>query len=151
MADSNGEVKPTELQPTDLQPVELTVDGTAPRSTDNEAPILSVRELTVEFKTDDGILRAVDHVSFDVHHNETLGIVGESGSGKSVSSLALMGLLPRSAKISGSIRYRDAELIGMDRQELNAYRGKKIAMIFQDPMTSLNPYLTVERQMTEVL
>src|SRR4051794_539797 len=102
----------------DLQPVELAPDHQhVLEAMDPTAPILSVRDLTVEFKTDDGLLRAVDKASFDVHHNETLGIVGESGSGKSVTSMAILGLLPESANITGSIEFRGTQLLGMPEKK----------------------------------
>ncbi len=113
--------------------------------------VLRVRELDVSFPSGDGLVRAVRGLSYEVRPGEVLGIVGESGSGKSVSSLAVMGLLPKSARISGSITFRGEELVGRKDKELNAYRGKKIAMIFQDPMTSLNPVYTVGWQVAEAV
>jgi len=110
---------------------------------------LSVRDLSVEFPTEDGTVRAVRDISFDLHAGEVLAVVGESGSGKSVSSLALMGLLPKTAKITGSVKFGDAELIGMPEKQLRKVRGNGIAMIFQDPMTSLNPVYTVGWQLAE--
>jgi oligopeptide transport system ATP-binding protein len=114
--------------------------------------ILTVDDLRVHFHTDDGIVRAVDGVSFDVRPGETLGIVGESGSGKSVCNLALLGLIPQPpGKIaSGRALYRGNDLLTMSQAELAKIRGNRIAMIFQDPMTSLNPFLTIEEQLTEV-
>jgi oligopeptide/dipeptide ABC transporter ATP-binding protein len=135
----------------DLQPVELTVDATAPRITDDSVPVLSVRDLTVEFKTDDGLLRAVDHVSFDVHHNETLGIVGESGSGKSVTSMAILGLLPTSAKITGEVAFRGEQILGLPEKRLDKLRGSKIAMVFQDALAALNPVQKVGKQIEEAI
>ena len=96
-------------------------------------------------------MKAVDGVSFDLHRGETLGIVGESGSGKSVSSLAIMGLLPKSAKVSGSIRFRGTELVGLPEQELRPIRGAGIAMIFQDALASLNPVQRVGAQIAEAM
>ncbi len=113
--------------------------------------VLRVRDLDVSFPSGDGLVRAVRGLSYEVRPGEVLGIVGESGSGKSVSSLAVMGLLPKSARISGSITFRGEELVGRKDKELNAYRGKKIAMIFQDPMTSLNPVYTVGWQVAEAV
>lgn len=114
-------------------------------------PLLRLEDLEVEFKTDDGLLKAVDGVSLSVAPGETLGIVGESGSGKTVTSLALMGLVPPPGRVvAGKAFYRGDDLLRMDRRRLAAIRGHRIAMIFQDPMTSLNPFLTVARQLTEV-
>jgi len=110
---------------------------------------LSVRDLSVEFPTEDGTVRAVRNISFDLHAGEVLGVVGESGSGKSVSSMALMGLLPKSAKITGSVKFGGNELIGLPEKQLRNVRGNGIAMIFQDPMTSLNPVYTVGWQLAE--
>ena len=112
-------------------------------------PLLSVRDLSVDFPTSDGVVHAVRGVTYDLHPGEVLGIVGESGSGKSVSSLAVMGLLPRSARVTGSITFRGEEILGRKAKELNAIRGKQIAMIFQDPMTSLDPVYTVGWQVAE--
>ena len=115
--------------------------------------LLEVEGLTVRFDVRDTSLRAVDGVSFEVSEGETLGLVGESGSGKSVTSLAVMGLVPSPPGVveSGSVRLRGRELVGLRPAEMRRIRGKEIAMIFQDPMTSLNPLLTVERQLSEVL
>jgi oligopeptide/dipeptide ABC transporter ATP-binding protein len=114
-------------------------------------PVLSVRDLTVEFPTDDGIVHAVRGVTFDLHPGQVLGIVGESGSGKSVTSLAIMGLLPRSARIRGEVNFRDQNLLKLADKEQSKIRGKQIAMIFQDPMTSLNPVYTVGWQLQEAI
>ncbi|MEY2462802.1 MAG: peptide/nickel transport system ATP-binding protein [Acidimicrobiaceae bacterium] len=127
--------------------IELEPDPSAQWS----GALLEVRDLTVNFETDDGIVRAVDSVSFDVHENETLGIVGESGSGKSVTSMAVLGLLPRSAKISGSVKLKGRELIGLRESEMRAIRGKAIAMVFQDALASLNPVLRVGDQIAEAI
>jgi oligopeptide/dipeptide ABC transporter ATP-binding protein len=113
--------------------------------------VLDVRDLTVEFPTDDGIVQAVRGVSFTLAAGEVLGIVGESGSGKSVTSLAVMGLLPRSAKVRGAISYRGRDLLKLSDRELTDVRGKRISMIFQDPMTSLNPVYTVGWQLREAI
>jgi oligopeptide/dipeptide ABC transporter ATP-binding protein len=116
----------------------------------NEA-VLSVRNLSVEFSTDDGVLKAVDNVSYDLNAGETLGIVGESGSGKSVSSMAILGLLPKSAKISGDVLFRGQSILGRPESELRSYRGNKIAMVFQDALASLNPVMTIGKQITEAI
>ncbi|MFC3889934.1 ABC transporter ATP-binding protein [Lentzea rhizosphaerae] len=113
------------------------------------APLLSVKDLSVTFPTDDGDVRAVRNVSFDLNPGDVLGIVGESGSGKSVSSMAIMGLLPKNAVIEGSIRYRGEELNGRTYKQMQPFRSKHISMIFQDPMTSLNPVYTVGWQLAE--
>lgn len=118
----------------------------------NDSPILSVENLQVSFKTDDGIVRAVRGVSFDIGPGETVGIVGESGSGKSVTNLALMGLVPKPpGRIDGgSAIYGGRDLLKMNESQLRTIRGRKIAMIFQDPMTALNPLMTIEQQLCEI-
>ena len=115
-------------------------------------PLLEVEELTVEFKTDEGRVRAVNEVSFQIDAGETLGIAGESGSGKSVSNLALMGLLPQppGCVTSGRALFRGDDLLTMPHDKLRLIRGRHVAMIFQDPMTSLHPLLTVAEQLTEM-
>ena len=113
--------------------------------------VLEVTNLGVQFSTLDGVVYAVNGMNYTLAKGETLGIVGESGSGKSQSVLALLGLLAKNGRATGSARFRGQDLLALPEAELNAVRGNQIAMIFQDPMTSLNPYLTVERQMTEVL
>jgi peptide/nickel transport system ATP-binding protein len=116
-------------------------------------PLLAVDDLHVTFQTHGTTeVRAVDGVTFDVRAGETVGIVGESGSGKSVTSLAILGLLPsRGVRVGGSIRLDGKELLGASDRELQRVRGRRVAMVFQDPMTSLNPVLTVGRQLTEVI
>ena len=113
--------------------------------------LLQVRDLGVRFDTPDGPVTAVNGISFSLERGQTLGIVGESGSGKSQSVLAMMGLLARNGHASGQVLYDGRDLLALPESELNRVRGNRVAMIFQDPMTALNPYLTVERQMTEVL
>ena len=113
-------------------------------------PLLDVSDLHVKFKTDDGIVRAVDGVSFSIMPGETLGVVGESGSGKSVSSLAIMGLVNRKqADVTGSITFKGQDLLTLPNDEMRDIRGKQISMIFQDPMTSLHPYYRVGDQISE--
>ena len=112
--------------------------------------MLSVRDLRVSFRTEDGLVRASDGVSFDLDEGEILGVVGESGSGKTVSLLAVMGLITDpNATIEGSIRYKDRELVGLPARELRRLRGREIAMIFQDPMTALTPVYTIGWQIAE--
>ncbi|MET9295417.1 ABC transporter ATP-binding protein [Streptomyces sp. NPDC003077] len=113
-------------------------------------PFLSVRDLYVRFSTEDGIVKAVDNLSFDLERGKTLGIVGESGSGKSVTNLAILGLHnPASTDISGEIVLDGQELTGARERTLEKLRGNKMAMIFQDPLTALSPYYTVGRQIAE--
>lgn len=112
--------------------------------------ILQVRDLKVSFRTEQGLLRAIDGVSFDVNEGEILGVVGESGSGKTVTLLAVMGLITDpNAVIEGSIRYRGRELVALPQRQLRALRGREIAMIFQDPMTALTPVYTIGWQIAE--
>ena len=118
---------------------------------EKQTPLLEVQNLTVEFKVQDGLVRAVNGLSFKVYDGDIIGIVGESGSGKSQSMLAIMGLLASNGKVSGSVKFMGQELVGISTAKLNKIRGDKMAMIFQDPMTSLNPYLKISSQMTEVL
>jgi oligopeptide/dipeptide ABC transporter ATP-binding protein len=115
-------------------------------------PLLSVRDLKVRFNTRRGTIHAVNGVSFDLSAGETLGIVGESGCGKSVTSLAMLGLLPRQGEVpEGAVRFGGRDLLTLKDSELREVRGREIAMIFQDPMTSLNPVLKVGTQLTEAM
>jgi peptide/nickel transport system ATP-binding protein len=120
---------------------------------DSVRPVLSVRDLTVQVATGDGGKTVLDHLSFDLHPGETLALAGESGSGKSMTALAIMGLLPRPmARITdGSIRLGDTDLAGLSDRRYRKVRARRISMIFQEPMTSLNPLMTIERQLCEVL
>src|SRR5512140_2922039 len=113
--------------------------------------LLDVRDLRVEFQTLEGTVHAVDGVSFSVEPGRTLGIVGESGCGKSVTSLSIMGLLPKGqGRVSaGTIRFEGRDLATLDAQEMRALRGNRMAMIFQEPMTSLNPAFTIGAQLIE--
>jgi oligopeptide transport system ATP-binding protein len=118
----------------------------------NRQPLLTVEDLRVQFWTSRGTVHAVNGISFDVAPGDTLGIVGESGCGKSVTSLALLGILPRAGKVtSGTAMFGDRDLFRLSDRELRRIRGRDIAMIFQDPMTSLNPVLTIGRQIREAL
>jgi oligopeptide transport system ATP-binding protein len=116
-------------------------------------PLLVVDDLRVRFETHQGTVRAVDGVSFHLEQGEVLALVGESGSGKSVTSLALLGLIPRPPGVveAGALRLGELDLVRMAEPELRKIRGARISMIFQDPMTSLNPLLSVGRQLSEVL
>ncbi|MBI2863824.1 MAG: ABC transporter ATP-binding protein [Chloroflexi bacterium] len=117
------------------------------------APLLSVRDLKTYFRTPDGVVHAVDGVSFDLAAGERLGIVGESGCGKSVTALSLMRLIPQPPGriVGGEVTFDGMDLLALDEEEVRSVRGNKIAMIFQDPMTSLNPVLTIRRQLSEGL
>ncbi len=116
-------------------------------------PLLSIQDLVVDFRTEDGIVHAVDGVSYDLYPGEILGIVGESGSGKSVSTLALLGLIPMPPGriVSGTAMFKGRDLLRLKKRELRKVRGNEVAMIFQDPMTSLNPVITVGRQLGEAI
>ncbi len=115
--------------------------------------ILVVKDLVVEFKTDRGTIKAVNGVNFDVFKGKTLGVVGESGSGKSVTALAIMGLIPNppGRVASGQIHFNGKSLVNIEPAEMRKIRGNKIAMIFQEPMTSLNPVFTIGNQIEEVI
>jgi oligopeptide/dipeptide ABC transporter ATP-binding protein len=118
-------------------------------STPSES-LLEVRDLHTEFRSDTGAVRAVDGISFHVARGEVLGIVGESGCGKSATSLSILRVLPRNGRIvSGSVRLAGSDLVSMPEPEMRQVRGRRIAMIFQDPMTCLNPYLKVSEQLAE--
>jgi peptide/nickel transport system ATP-binding protein len=114
-------------------------------------PALQVERLEVDFPTKEGVVHAVRGVDLELAPGEVLGIVGESGSGKSVTALACMGLLPKSAQVRGSIRFKGDELLGRREKEMTTVRGTGIAMIFQDPMTSLNPVYTIGWQIAEAI
>lgn len=114
-------------------------------------PLLEVTDLRVTFPTDDGLLTAVDGVSFDINEHEVLGVVGESGSGKTVTALAALGLLPGRATVTGSAKFRGRELLGLPDRELRSIRGEEIAIIFQDALAALNPVFTVGAQIAEAI
>lgn len=118
----------------------------------NTDALLSVRDLHVEFPTEDGLVRAVDGVTYEVRRGQTVAIVGESGSGKSVSSLAVMGLLNRkSTKISGEVMFDGIDLLSISPDDVRKLRGKRISMIFQDPLSALHPYYTIGDQLVEAV
>jgi oligopeptide/dipeptide ABC transporter ATP-binding protein len=135
------------------------MDWQIPRDAATSSPggvdgaLLSVEGLCVEFHTRDGVVRAVDGVSYDIHPGETLGIVGESGSGKSVSLLSILGLIPRPPGriVRGRALFRGRDLLRLSPEELRALRGRDVAMVFQDPMTSLNPVFRVGDQIAEAI
>jgi len=116
------------------------------------APLLEVRNLKTQFKGKDGVVKAVDDVSFYIDKGETLGVVGESGSGKSVTAMSILRLVQNPGKVvGGEILFEGRDLLKLEDRDMRKIRGKEIAMIFQDPMTSLNPVLTVGRQLSEPL
>ena len=114
-------------------------------------PLLQIDDLSVKFSTPDGTVSAVNGLSFDLDVGETLAIVGESGSGKTQLAFATLGLLARNGRAEGSVRFEGREILNLPEEKLNAIRAEKISMIFQDPMTSLNPFMRVGDQMAEVL
>jgi peptide/nickel transport system ATP-binding protein len=132
------------------QPGSATMAPEPPGAHDPDL-LLQVDNLTVGFPTDDGLVQAVRGVSYELRRGESLGIVGESGSGKSVTSLAVMGLLPQTAQITGSAKVLGREVIGLSDAAISKIRGNEIAMIFQDPLTSLNPAFTVGFQLAEAV
>lgn len=113
--------------------------------------LLEIKDLNVGFDTPDGEVKAVNQLNFSIEAGDTLAIVGESGSGKTQTVMAIMGLLADNGHASGKALFKGEDLLQMNTAELNTHRGKEIAMIFQDPMTSLNPYLRIEKQMIEVV
>jgi oligopeptide/dipeptide ABC transporter ATP-binding protein len=126
--------------------------STAALPQNEEAALLRIEDLVVEFTTDDGVVRAVDGVSLEVNPGEIVGLVGESGCGKSVTAMSILGLIRPPGQITeGSIRFRGLDLRGLPPAELQRIRGGQIAMIFQDPMTTLNPVMTVGAQIVEAL
>jgi oligopeptide/dipeptide ABC transporter ATP-binding protein len=116
-------------------------------------PILSIRDLVVEFTTEDGVVKAVDGITYDLYPGETLGIVGESGSGKSVSTMSLLGLIPQPPGriVRGEAIFQGKDLLKVSKKELRRIRGNDLAMVFQDPMTSLNPVLKIGFQIAEAI
>jgi len=123
-----------------------------PDATLDLTPVISVRDLTIRFQTPAGMINAVDHVSFDVAKGKVFGLVGESGSGKSVTALSLMRLLPqRPGGMSGQILFEGRDIVTLPERELQRLRGRDVSMVFQEPMTSLNPIATIGRQVAEPL
>ena len=116
-----------------------------------ERPLLEIQDLRVDFGRGATVVRAVDGLSYTLERAQTLAVIGESGAGKTVGARAIMGLLPASATVSGSIRFEGAELVGMPEPELRGYRGRAIAMVFQDPARSLNPTMRIGHQITEAV
>ncbi len=114
-------------------------------------PLLAIRDLSVTFRTEDGVVEAVRNVSLQVGYGETLALVGESGSGKSLTALSTVSLLPDSAHVTGSVRWRGAEMVGASERVLREMRGNEVSFIFQEPMTSLNPLHTIQKQIAESL
>ncbi|RPI93393.1 MAG: ABC transporter ATP-binding protein, partial [Chloroflexi bacterium] len=114
--------------------------------------LMEVKNLKTEFHTEEGVVHAVNGISYPLHEGETLGVVGESGCGKSVHALSIMGLIPQPpGKVQGEVFFRGRDLLKLSKNQQRLVRGAEIAMVFQDPMTSLNPVLTVGRQITEAL
>jgi peptide/nickel transport system ATP-binding protein len=129
---------------------EPQLDGIGGLGAPHPGTFLTVRDLRVHFPTDDGLVKSVDGLSFDLERGKTLGIVGESGSGKSVTSMSIMGLhKPGTVRMTGSIRLDGEELVGASTEKVRAMRGKRMAMIFQDPLSAMHPFYTVGRQIVE--
>jgi oligopeptide/dipeptide ABC transporter ATP-binding protein len=122
-----------------------------PRADTGDHPLLEVRDLTVEFRTDEGVLRAVDSLSFSIGRHQTMGIVGESGSGKTVTCLAILGLLPKTARITGEVVFDGVPLLHKRERDYERLRGKRIAMVFQDALGALNPVMSVGDQIAEAI
>ena len=118
----------------------------------HDGNLLSIRDLRTYFETEDGTVRAVDGVSFDLRRGETLGIVGESGSGKSVTNLSVIRLIPSPPGkiVSGEVLFHGQDILSLTEDEVRKIRGKRISMIFQDPMTSLNPFMRISKQLMEI-
>jgi oligopeptide/dipeptide ABC transporter ATP-binding protein len=126
-------------------------ESAPPGSVPGAAPLLDVSDLRVRFRSRGAVVHAVQGISFSVEPGQTLAIIGESGSGKTVSAYAVMGLLPRSAQVSGSIRFKGVQVVGRSERELQDHRGRNAAMVFQDPERSLNPTMRIGTQITEAI
>ena len=113
--------------------------------------MLDIKNLYISFKTPEGIVKAVNNVSFNLPENESLAIVGESGSGKTQLAYSILGLLDKNAEVKGQINYQNKNILALNEKELNKIRSKKISIIFQDPMTSLNPYMKIKKQLNEII
>ena len=113
--------------------------------------MLDIKNLYISFKTPEGVVKAVNDVSFNIKKNQSLAIVGESGSGKTQLAFSILGLLDKNADVTGQINYQQKNLLNLPEHELNKIRSKKISIIFQDPMTSLNPYMKIKKQLNEIL
>jgi len=136
-----------------IQPQTTTIAQAGRGADDRQHPLLEVKNLKTQFFTQDGVVRAVDDVSFYVMPGETLGVVGESGSGKSMTGLSIMRLIPNPPGkiVNGEVHFNGRDILKMSEEQVRSIRGNDIAMIFQDPMTSLNPVLTINRQISEAL
>ncbi len=135
-----------------IQP-QTTTSAQAGRGSAGQQPLLEVKNLKTQFFTQDGVVKAVDDISFYVMPGETLGVVGESGSGKSMTGLSIMRLIPNPPGkiVNGEVQFNGRDILKMSEEQVRSIRGNDIAMIFQDPMTSLNPVLTINRQISEAL
>lgn len=151
MASSESEVPSTHANEMNRMPEENIVQNS--KSKIQNSLLIEVSDLRVQFRTDDGIAKAVDGVSFYISHGETLGLVGESGCGKSVTAYSILKLLasPPAEYAGGSIKFHGEDLLSLSEKEMRRVRGRSISMIFQEPMTSLNPIMTIGSQITEVI
>jgi len=122
-----------------------------PEPTSPAEPLLSVEDLRVQFRTDQGVVKAADGVTFSVWPDQVLGIVGESGSGKTVTALSVLRLLPPTARVTGTVRFKGRDMLALSGRDLRAVRGEGIALIFQDPLTALNPLHRVGQQIAEII